>query len=897
MPPKPLAVLIIEDSESDAALVLRTLEKAGYGLQSERVETETELRTALAARKWDVIIADFRLPRFNAEAALRIVQSLEPDLPFIIVSGSIGEDIAVVMMQAGAHDYIMKGNLTRLAPAVERELEQAQTRRARRDADQALRESEKRYRLLAENVQDVIWILDLDTRRFVYVSPSVQRLRGYTPEEVIGQDFTSSLAPESNQRLAELLPQRIAEFRAGKHMMHLDEVEQPCRDGTSVWTEVTTYYQVSKEDGHLYVYGVSRDITQRRVMERRVRESEEQFRLLVDQSPYAITVIQGNNVVFINKTALTLMHAKSPADLVGHPIADFIHPDGLATTLERIQRMWKGEPNLYPVQDRYVRCDGVTIPVEVIAAPFTYQGRPAIQVLVQDTTERNRAEEALQASEERYRLLAENMSDTVWLMDMNLKILYISPSVVRQRGFTLEELNQLRLDQQMAAESLQRSLQLMSEVLSPENLAKREPGSARRIDIEFYRKDGTTFWAECAFTLILNKEGVPTGILGAAREITERRRAEAVTQRQLRQFAALRNIDNAIRGSLDLRLTLSIILREAVAQLGVDAARILILHSQTKVLEFAAGTGFRTSALQRAELRLGQGFAGQAALDQRTIHVPDLRIRKTDFLQLDNFAAEQFVTYCAVPLVTKGQVIGVMEVFSRSFTPLEERMGDWEEFMQTIADQAAIAVENTHLFMSLQQTNLDLTRSVDDVLDAWAHALDVREKESPGHTRRVAEEAVRLAKMQGMSDTELLGLRRGALLHDIGKMVIPDSILLKVDPLTPDELKILQRHPVYAYELLSASPALRSVLDIPYCHHEKWDGSGYPRGLQGERIPLPARIFAVVDAWDSMVGDRPDRTILSREAALARLRNQSEVDFDPKIVAEYIQALKTERSL
>jgi HD-GYP domain-containing protein (c-di-GMP phosphodiesterase class II) len=250
-----------------------------------------------------------------------------------------------------------------------------------------------------------------------------------------------------------------------------------------------------------------------------------------------------------------------------------------------------------------------------------------------------------------------------------------------------------------------------------------------------------------------------------------------------------------------------------------------------------------------------------------------------------------------VPLITKGQVIGVMEVFCRTYSPLEERMSDWQEFLETIADQAAIAVENTSLFSSLQQSNIDLTRSVDEVLECWAHALDVREQESPGHTRRVTEEAVRLAKALAMSDPEILLLRRGALLHDLGKMAIPDSILLKAGSLSPEETKILQRHPVYAYEILSAAPALRPVLDIPYCHHEKWDGSGFPRGLQGERIPLPARIFAVVDAWDSLVNEKSGRPAIPRDQAIAMLRPQADADFDPKILAEYLQMKKTERSL
>ena len=198
----------------------------------------------------------------------------------------------------------------------------------------------------------------------------------------------------------------------------------------------------------------------------------------------------------------------------------------------------------------------------------------------------------------------------------------------------------------------------------------------------------------------------------------------------------------------------------------------------------------------------------------------------------------------------------MLEIFHRApLNPDEE----WLSLLEAVATQVAIAIDNAVLFADLQRSNLELALAYDTTLEGWSSALDLRDKETEGHTRRVTEMSVDLARAMGVSDAELVHIRRGALLHDIGKMGIPDSVLLKPGPLTEEEWKIMRKHPVYANELLSPIAYLRPALDIPYCHHEKWDGTGYPRGLKGEQIPLAARIFAVVDVWDALRSDRPYR--------------------------------------
>ncbi len=359
-------------------------------------------------------------------------------------------------------------------------------------------------------------------------------------------------------------------------------------------------------------------------------------------------------------------------------------------------------------------------------------------------------------------------------------------------------------------------------------------------------------------------------------------------QRSLDKVQALRQIDMAITGSADLQISLRTILDQVILQLEVDAVNILILNDQTLTLDFAAGKGFRTNALQHTHLRIGEGYAGRAVLERKPITISDLSARTTDFLRSPSFSAEAFIAYYCVPLIVKGQVKGVMEVFHRS--PLLPSPG-WLDFLNTIAAQAAIAIDNSSLYADLQYSNQSLMMAYDATIEGWSSALDLRDKETEGHTQRVTRMTLRLARAIGLGESELVHIRRGALLHDIGKMGIPDHILLKAGPLSGEEWEIMRKHPVYAYALLKPITYLQPALDIPYCHHEKWDGTGYPRGLKGEEIPLAARIFAVVDVWDALGSDRPYRPAWPAEKVLDHIRSQAGAHFDPMVVETFMRLI------
>jgi PAS domain S-box-containing protein len=358
------------------------------------------------------------------------------------------------------------------------------------------------------------------------------------------------------------------------------------------------------------------------------------------------------------------------------------------------------------------------------------------------------------------------------------------------------------------------------------------------------------------------------------------------TEQRLQRLAALRAVDMAISASIDLRVSLSVLLDQVTTQLSVDAGDVLILDPRTQSLVFAASRGFHAPDRSRSSVPLGQGFAGTAALERRMVIIPHLEEAGEKFAVSLRTGAERFASYFAVPLIAKGQVRGVLELYRRTVL---EPDSEWLEFLETTAAQAAIAIDNSNMFEDLQRTNTDLIMAYDATIEGWARTLELRDRDTSGHTGRVTELTVSLARRMGIREAHLIHVRRGALMHDIGKISIPDSILHKPGPLTPEEWEIMRTHPVTAFELLASIAYLRPAIDIPYGHHEKWDGSGYPRGLAQEQIPLPARVFAVIDVWDALRSDRPYRKAWPDEAVHEYLRAGSGSHFDPAVLVAFFE--------
>ena len=358
--------------------------------------------------------------------------------------------------------------------------------------------------------------------------------------------------------------------------------------------------------------------------------------------------------------------------------------------------------------------------------------------------------------------------------------------------------------------------------------------------------------------------------------------------RHVQRLTALHAMDTAINSSTDLRLSLRVVLEQAIHLLDVDAASVLLLNPVTLNLEFIAGSGFRVNKAVHPAVRLGEGLSGKVALQRAVIQSTNPADVAACFLPGNYIDKESFRAYIGVPLISKGKVSGVLQFFSRR---PPETSQEWLDFMNVLSDQVALAVNNAHLFTGLERANVELTMAYDATIEGWSRALDLRDHETEGHTERVTDLTLQLAATLEIPDHQIPHIRRGALLHDIGKMGVPDDILRKPAGLSPEEWDIMRRHPQLAHDLLYPIAYLRPALHIPYSHHEKWDGTGYPQGLKGEEIPLSARLFAVVDVYDALISNRPYRPAWPREKALEHIREQAGKHFDPFIVEMFLRLM------
>ncbi|MEJ2421141.1 MAG: PAS domain S-box protein [Acidobacteriota bacterium] len=620
---------------------------------------------------------------------------------------------------------------------------------------------------------------------------------------------------------------------------------------------------------------LQKEITERAKAEEALRWSEERFRSLVQNSNDIITLHDPDGRILYESPSASEIMGFEPGDLLGRDPFELVHPDDVGNLREAFQRTLehrsKGEMHEY----RFKHADGHWVYLESLGVNLL--DSPAVKAIVlttRDVTERRRAQDALEASEERFRRLSEATFEGVGLSE-NGVILDANRQLAEMFGYELEDFIGRHVTELVAPEHQAGVLEsIRTESTTPyEHVAQR--------------KDGTRFYVETqGSSLPYNGRTVRVSVI---RDITERKQAEERIQHQIKRLEGLRAVDTAISNSFDLNFTLSVFLEQVTEQLEVDAASVLRLNPNSKKLEYEAGRGFASNEIYETRLEMGEGIAGRAAMERRLVEVKDLGAVADRFTRRRLLTSEGFRAYFAAPLVARGQVKGVFELFHRELLDPDE---EWRNYLQALAGQAAVALDNMTLFRNLQQSNVELGLAYETTLEGWSRALEMRDRETLGHTMRVTEMTLHLARAVGVKDDELVHIRRGALLHDIGKMGIPDSILLKPGPLTEEEWGIMRQHADLALTLLWPIVYLRPALDIPYCHHERWNGSGYPRGLKGEQIPLAARVFAIVDNWDALSYDRPYRKAWPRQKVLTYLEENAGVLFDPALLAAFLEMVR-----
>lgn len=566
----------------------------------------------------------------------------------------------------------------------------------RKQIEERLKQSEAQYRLLAENMTDTVWLVDMN---FVttYISPSVEKSRGYTLGEIQQMRFDEQLTPASSRLIAELLSVEMPKLMSNPAYSptYNLELESYRKDGTTLWEE-NKINIIRDENGRaVSILGEARDITERKQVQDALRESEERYRRLTEAITdyiYTVRVERGRAVETRHGAGCVALTGYTPKEFVANPYLwySMVQPEDRQLVKDQIRRLMAGQ-NVPVIEHRITRKDGSVRWIRDTLSPHFNQRQELVSYdgLIQDITERKQAQDALQ----RYAFIVNTAPEFMTLINRQHVYETVNDAYCHARGRSRAEL---------IGHSL---VEAWSETIYRDKLLpyleQCFAGQTVRYEEAFlFSGDQMRYYQVGMYPYTATPTGPVTHVVVVTFDITERKEAEEKLAQQVKHLNALHTVEQAIVSSTDLNTILEIFIREVIEQLAVDASAVLLVDSQTQTLDFAAGQGFRTQALKFTRLNLGAGLAGRAAQERKIVYIANLAEMDDNSALAQAIAGENFVSYLSIPLLTKGNLLGVLEIFQRS------ELGpdlDWLRFLDTLADQAAIAIDNARLLEVTRQ--------------------------------------------------------------------------------------------------------------------------------------------------------------------------------------------------
>ena len=721
-------VLLIEDSPADALLIERAVRGAFPDSEFKRVETGEAFLSALASFCPGLILSDYSLPRFDGMAALELALQHAPELPFIIVTGSINEETAAECIKAGAWDYVLKEHLTRLVPAVVGALEQQRLRQERRAALQALHESEERYR----NIFEV--------------------------------------------------------------------------------------------------------------------------------ASAGITVVADDVVRMMNPAGLRLLGAAAEEEVLGKPLESFVDCETLRRISDRLTPMLSGAGKVSPVEDVIRRLDGSPVHVEVLASPLRYDDRPAVQIILTDITQRKLAEQEREKLREDLRRdkalldsLIKNANAPIMTWTSDLVITEFNHAFEQLTGVGREALVGRRLDEALPAGADERIMDYIRATMRGRNWSNVEmpitdsAGGTR-----------TVLWNAAS---IRDENGQYIATIVQGTDITERKKADE-NNRYLSYHDHLTNLYN--RRYFEHYLSLEIdesCLPLTILMGDVNGLKLIndsFGHEAGDELLRKAAQVIRTGCREKDIVaRIGGDEFGVilTRTDEENAEKVVKRIKEeASAIDFDNALLSISFGYATAHRMNK---------------KIDELMMEAENYMY-----------RRKMYESASMRN----KTIDIIMNVLYEKSD-RELQ---HSQRVSRLSADIAEKLGFGPDEINKIRMSGLVHDIGKIGISEKILNKPGKLDDDEWALIKKHTEAGWRILSSAKEFSDLADYILHHHERWDGGGYPEGLEGEKIPVEARIIAVADAFDAMSSVRAYRDALEPDAVIAELRRSAGSQFDPEIVDVFL---------
>ena len=760
----------------------------------------------------------------------------------------------------------------------------------RKQTEEALAEREAYFRALIENSAEGVAIIDVDGI-VRYIAPSDERLTGYSSSEVQGQSAFRYIHPQDIAKLKVVFNEGVttpgAVRTTGYRLKH--------KNGEWRYFEITGHNMLS--DPHISGIVVNyRDVTERRHADQALQESQARLEAIIASALNGIITINEDQIIVLFNPSAERIFGYSSAEVLGQPLERLIpqryhhshsrYVEDYSTSGKSIRK--KGLlDSLYGK-----RADGEEFPMEAFLSNSEVDGKKFYTVIFQDITERRQSEDALRESERKFRTLAENIPSVVYQCknDLHYTMIYLNDSIEALTGYSKEDFLEGRLS--------------FFDLYHPDDQKKIPVPSKERphlnssqfhITYRIRHKSGEWRWVDEWGAGVLDNEGTVQYLEGVMVDVTEQKRAEEDLRRHAMELETLAAASSALRTAQNVSEMVPILARHALRAVGGTYASIFLLDAQTG--EFVSHGWFSEDAREDFsvpdESRLrhapNQGITGRVAATGEIYISEDIQKDPVIvILEAEQKRLKGVHGGISLPLREQEKIIGVMHIWSaepRIFNDSDIRL------LTALAETTGNSIHRSILFEQTQRHADELAMAYDNTLAGWARALELRDELTEGHTRRVTELTLKLADALHIPENEKIHIRRGALLHDIGKMGIPDSILHKPGAFTAQERKIMQQHTQYAYDMLISIPFLQAAIDIPYCHHEHWNGAGYPRGLKGEEIPLAARIFSVVDVWDALTSDRPYREAWSKARTRDYILERVGTQFDPRVVEVFFSLM------
>jgi len=819
---------MVEDSEDDTQLLIRNLKKGGYNPVYERVESASSMKKVLKEKEWDIILCDYKMPRFSVPSAIDVLKSTKIDIPFIVVSGTIGEETAVECMRLGAHDYIMKSSLSRLCPAIARELEETKIRQRERQVEEKLRESEESFALLVKSIPDIIVRTDLEGK-VIFASDKAVKIGGYNRLEFEGRNFLEFIAPEDHGKA-------ISNFKILlENKTCLSEYHLLTKDGRKIPFDVNSDV-LHNENGISYgTVNVCRDISERKRIENILLRNETRLKGITDNLPGLIFQFYAKDsgeygVSYISEprdeysSVLTDGGTKGPDELL--PIfISLIHEDDKERFFTSIKTAVETQSRWY-FDGRLVIEPGKIIWFQGMSSPTRFEDKTVFDGILMDITERKLAEEKSCKSEEKFRNIFMATPNCIAITRLSDGLL-----VDANKGF--EDMLGWKRSQIMGIKSVDWPHSFWVDP-SARNIMVEDLKAGRDVlhrEIDFRRHDGAVRKGiYSARAINIENEECIAFIL---QDVAERKLAEEKFHKIFMMTPELVSISRMKDGVL-------IDVNQGAKDI-VGWQREIVIGENITMPPFSFWVDLSERKFMVSELKAGR----------------DVIHREFEFRRSDGTIRNGIYSARAINIDNEECLIFIM---------------------QDVTDNKRINAE-------LKSTVESLRKAVGSTIQVLVSALETRDPYTAGHQHRSANLACAIATEIGLSEDQIEGLRMAGVIHDIGKLSIPAEILTNPRKLMGIEMSLIKEHPRTGFEMLKDVESPWPLAEIVLQHHERMDGTGYPRNLKGDQILMEARILSVADVVEAMASHRPYRASLGIDSALEEIENNKGILYD-NVVAD-----------